>query len=72
MSFDKALEKLWTNTGAFIDAEENITQGEDRWRSLYLAQGAQKTVQVDTMIRYARTNSCRMADAGPALRRRRR
>ena len=59
--FDKALEKLWTNTGALIDSDENITKGETRWRALYLAQGEQKTVQVDTMIRYARTNSCRMA-----------
>ncbi len=59
--FDKALEKLWTNTGALIDSDENITKGETRWRPLYLAQGEQKTVQVDTMIRYARTNSCRMA-----------
>lgn len=59
--FDKALEKLWTHAGAIIDSEENVTRGESRWRPLYLAQGEQKTVQVDTMIRYARTNSCRMA-----------
>ncbi len=59
--FEKALEKLWTHAGAIIDSEENITQGENRWRPLYLAQGEQKSVQVDAMIRYARTNNCRMA-----------
>ncbi len=59
--FDKALEKLWTHAGAILDADENVTKGQGRWRPLYLAQGRQKAVQVDTVIQYARSNRCRMA-----------
>ena len=59
--FDKAMEKLWTNSGAVLDYEENITRGEERWRHLYIAQGRQKTAQVETMIRYAASSQCRMS-----------
>ena len=59
--FDKVLEKLWTHGGALLDADENVTKGESRWRPLYLAQGEQKTFQVEMMIRYARSHHCRMA-----------
>ncbi len=59
--FDKALEKLWTNSGALVDFEENVCRGEDRWRSLYIAQGKQKAAGVETMIRYAGSYDCRMA-----------
>ncbi len=59
--FDKALEKLWTNSGAIVDFEENIGRGEDRWRPLYIAQGKQKAASVEMMIRYASSHDCRMA-----------
>ena len=59
--FDKALEKLWTHSGAVIDSEENITRGEERWRPLYVAQGRQKAAQIEGMIRYAASPQCRMS-----------
>ena len=59
--FEKALEKLWTNSGAIVDFEENVCRGEDRWRPLYIAQGKQKSASVETMIRYAGSYDCRMA-----------
>ena len=59
--FDKALEKLWTNSGVVLDAEENMTQGDERWRSRYLAHMQQKAAQVEAMIRYAANPQCRMS-----------
>ncbi|MBV9308680.1 MAG: DNA topoisomerase 3, partial [Acidobacteriaceae bacterium] len=59
--FEKALEKLWTHKGAFLDYEDNLTRGSGEWRDLYLAQGAHKAAQIELMIRYASGNSCRMA-----------
>ncbi len=59
--FDKALEKLWTNGGALVDFEENITRGDEGWRPLYLAHGKQKGAGVELMIRYAEGFDCRMS-----------
>jgi len=59
--FDKALEKLWSHSGAVLDYAENITRGDQRWRKLYVAQGDRKVAQIETIIRYARSSHCRMA-----------
>jgi DNA topoisomerase III len=59
--FDKAIEKLWTHSGAVLDYEENMTRGDERWRPLYIAQGQQKAAQVEIMIRYAASPQCRMS-----------
>jgi len=46
--FDKALEKLWSHSGAVLDYAENITVGPDsRWRELYVAQGERKIAQIE-------------------------
>jgi RecQ family ATP-dependent DNA helicase len=58
--FDKALEKLWSHSGAVLDYAENITRGDPRWRQLYVAQGSRKVAQIETVIRYARSSHCRM------------
>jgi superfamily II DNA helicase RecQ len=59
--FDRALEKLWTHGGAQVDFAENVTRGHNAWREPYLAQGEHKREQIERMIRYARSNQCRMA-----------
>ena len=59
--FDKALEKLWTHGGAGVDHEENITRGEDRWRSAYLLQARQRSAQIELVIRFSSSNACRMS-----------
>ena len=59
--FEKALEKLWTHSGAIIDAADNLSRGTDDWRDSYSAQGDQKQSQIEAMIRYAQSNQCRMS-----------
>jgi superfamily II DNA helicase RecQ len=59
--FDKALEKLWTHGGAGVDYDENITRGEDRWRSAYLLQARQRSAQIELVIRFSSSNACRMS-----------
>jgi DNA topoisomerase-3 len=59
--FEKALEKLWTHKGAQLDYDDRLTRGAGEWRGTYLAQGAHKAAQIELMIRYASSNSCRMA-----------
>ncbi len=59
--FDKALEKLWTHGGAVVDFAENVSRGHNQWLETYVAQAEQKRVQLDQMIRYARSQQCRMA-----------
>jgi DNA topoisomerase-3 len=59
--FEKALEKLWTHSGAIIDAEDNLSRGANNWRDSYIAQGEQKQSQIEAMIRYAQSNECRMS-----------
>ncbi|MDR5730124.1 MAG: DNA topoisomerase 3 [Terriglobia bacterium] len=58
--FDKALEKLWVHKGAVLDFAENVSRGEEMWRSSYILQGQQKKAQIDQMIRFAESNQCRM------------
>ncbi len=60
-TFDRALEKLWTHGGAEVDFAENVSRGHDTWREPYLAQAEHKREQIERMIRYARSNQCRMA-----------
>ena len=59
--FEKALEKLWTHSGVFIDAADNLSRGTDDWRDSYVAQGEQKKSQIEAMLRYAQSNQCRMS-----------
>jgi superfamily II DNA helicase RecQ len=59
--FDKALEKLWTHSGAVLDYGDKITRGDARWRSLYAAQWEQKAAQLELMLRYASKHGCRMS-----------
>ncbi|HZQ55611.1 MAG TPA: DNA topoisomerase 3 [Bryobacteraceae bacterium] len=59
--FDKALEKLWTHSGAVLDYGDRITRGDDRWRSLYTTQWEQKAAQLELMLRYADKHGCRMS-----------
>ncbi len=63
--FEKALEKLWAHGGAAVDAMDQVSRtngkGNEQWRDSYIAQGAQKQTQIETMIRYAQGNHCRMA-----------
>ena len=59
--FDKAVEKLWTHSGAVIDYEENMTRGDASWRELYVRQGEQKAAQIELMLRYAASEQCRMS-----------
>ncbi|MGH9444916.1 MAG: RecQ family ATP-dependent DNA helicase [Terriglobia bacterium] len=59
--FDRALEKLWTHGGAAVDFSENVSRGHEQWRDAYIAQGKQKQMQIDQMMRYAESHQCRMA-----------
>jgi RecQ family ATP-dependent DNA helicase len=59
--FDRALEKLWTHGGAVVDFSENVTRGHENWRETYIAQGKQKRMQIDQIVRYAESRHCRMA-----------
>src|ERR1700733_6603428 len=64
--FEKALDKLWTHGGVIIDAEDNLSRGvnaggKNDWRDSYIAQGEQKQSQIEAMIRYAQSSTCRMS-----------
>ena len=59
--FDKALEKLWTHGGAVVDFEENVTRGDDRWRPAYQLQAEQRSAQIELVIRFSSSNTCRMS-----------
>jgi DNA topoisomerase III len=58
--FDKVIEKLWIHKGAVLDFAENVSLGEESWRSSYIAQGEQRRAQIDQMIRFAESHQCRM------------
>ena len=58
--FDKIIEKLWIHKGAVLDFAENVNQGEEVWRTSYIAQGEQKRAQIDQMIRFSENHQCRM------------
>ena len=58
--FEKTLEKLWVHKGAVLDFSENVTRGDDQWRHSYILQGKHKRTQIDQMIRFAESNTCRM------------
>jgi DNA topoisomerase-3 len=58
--FDKALEKLWIHGGAVVDFAENVTIGKPEWRAPYNEQIAQKLNRLQSMVRFAESNECRM------------
>ena len=58
--FDKALEKLWIHGGAVVDFAENVTLGKPEWRAPYNEQIAQKLNRLQSMVRFAESNECRM------------
>jgi DNA topoisomerase-3 len=59
-AFDTALEKLWIHGGAIVDYAENISQGTDGWRELYIAQREHKMSQFERMMSYCDLAACRM------------
>jgi DNA topoisomerase-3 len=59
--FAKALEKLWAHGGVIVGAGDNLSRGTENWRHSYTAQGDQKKLQIEAMIRYAQSSQCRMA-----------
>ena len=60
-TFDRALEKLWTHTGAVIDYEENVKRGDPGWKAAYISVGRHKEGQLSAMLRFASSHHCRMA-----------
>ena len=59
--FQIAVERLWSHGGAVVDATDNVSRGSLDWRDSYLAQLEHKRAQIETVIRYAQSNHCRMA-----------
>ncbi len=59
-SFANALEKLWIHGGAWIDPEENVPRGNDRWRAAYQSQRDYKLAQLEQITRFAQSHDCRM------------
>lgn len=57
---DEALEKLWIHGGVRLDAEDQVTRGDDDWRTSYLDQRAHRQAQSAEMVALAKTASCRM------------
>jgi DNA topoisomerase-3 len=58
--FQNALEKLWIHGGADIAPDESVSRGVSTWKGSYLQQRAQKLQQLEDMIRFAESKSCRM------------
>jgi ATP-dependent DNA helicase RecQ len=58
---EKALEKLITHGGATIDYQGFVTRGSESWRAPYLAQTKHRSGQMEQVVRYAESASCRMA-----------
>ena len=58
--FAAALEKLLVHGGALIDPEENLQQGHNRWHDTYKDQSSHKLNQLNEIIRWAESYSCRM------------
>ncbi len=58
--FAAALEKLLVHGGALIDSAENIKQGHNHWHDTYKDQSSHKLNQLNEIIRWAESYSCRM------------
>jgi DNA topoisomerase-3 len=60
--FMTALEKLWIHRGAIVDAEENASRGRAEWRRPYEVQRNHRRDQIERMMAFAGSRSCRMLD----------
>ncbi len=60
--FERALEKLWMHGGVRIDADDQATKGDGKWRARYEEQRAYKLRQLDQVSEFTRSNQCRMLD----------
>ena len=60
--FEKAIEKLWIHGGLLIDADENATRGDARWRDGYSLQRDHRIAQLDKVMDFTRSQDCRMLD----------
>ena len=60
--FERALEKLWMHGGVRIDADDQATKGDAKWRARYEEQRAYKLRQLDQVSEFTRSNQCRMLD----------
>ena len=59
--FAGAFEKLWIHGGVQIDANDTLTMGTPDWAASYEVQREQKKAQLESMLRYAESGTCRMA-----------
>ncbi|MES2390696.1 MAG: ATP-dependent DNA helicase RecQ, partial [Acidobacteriota bacterium] len=61
-TLDRAIEKLLGQGVALMDVNGDVRgTGETEWKTGYEAQVAAKRAQIDRMIAYAETTTCRMA-----------
>jgi DNA topoisomerase-3 len=59
-AIEKALSKLWIHGGAIIDADDNVSRGNDRWKAPYAAMRKHRADQLASMARFAEGHGCRM------------
>ena len=59
--FAGALEKLWIHGGVQVDSNDTLTKGTEEWIESYQVQREQKKAQLEAMLRYAESGTCRMA-----------
>ncbi len=55
-----ALGKLWLHGGASVDDQGLVTRGHERWRQSYEHLRQHRYAQLDGMLDFARSPSCRM------------
>ncbi|NLA75410.1 MAG: ATP-dependent DNA helicase RecQ [Deltaproteobacteria bacterium] len=58
--FDSAIEKLWLHGGAKVTAGDVIEKGKGGWNISYQRQKDHRLKQINEMIRFAGSLSCRM------------
>jgi RecQ family ATP-dependent DNA helicase len=58
--FDSAVEKLWIHGGARVTAGDIIEKGKAGWNVSYLRQKDHRLKQINEMIRFAGSFTCRM------------
>ena len=61
-TFEKAIEKLWVHGGALVDPDDTVRRGEGAWRAAYDRQRSHKQEQIDKMLRFTETSTCRMLE----------
>ena len=62
--FAGAIEKLWIHGGVQVEAGDMVTKGSSsskEWLASYQVQRDQKIAQLENMLRYAESGTCRMA-----------